>query len=379
LSLDAEPILGCSFETDAFKACWTRLPNIERAQSFSIAESTHPAAEMNAFQAEEIPDSGPQAAVVLLRSPERDELGIKLSHVVADGQAVKQYARLLARLYARLGTDPSHMPEPNIGPRPTGEDVWARLTPDQRGDAKKARSYSIPTWPIPFKGRTGRGLTYRTLVLPLDRLAAIKDHGTRLGATVNDMMLAAFFRGSARVFDPPEGVPLSLMCTADLRRYLADVDRLPIGNISMSGSLDVARVDGEGFDETLARIREHMAVWAATCYGAVGAKRADRMARLGYAVTKALIGTTLRMASRSDKTYLYLTNVGIIDEGDLSFGGLVPVGGHMFGPAAIGGSGVATVSTCNDALTVCMGFCDEDTDSGLIDDVLGHVDEELVE
>ena len=38
----------------------------------------------------------------LLRGPHTDELGIKLSHVPADGQAVKQYAYLLADLYTRL-------------------------------------------------------------------------------------------------------------------------------------------------------------------------------------------------------------------------------------------------------------------------------------
>jgi NRPS condensation-like uncharacterized protein len=377
LSMDAQPILGCSFRTDESKAYWLRLPALDEASVFSVVQTADPDGAMDSFQADEIADEGPQAKAVLLRASGADHLGIKVSHVLADGQAAKQYAYLLADIYSRLGADPGYTPRPDLGHRPTGRDVWDRLSAEQRREARKAKSWANPTWVMPAKGESGRGLTYRAASLGPEAFSAVKAHGRLREATVNDMMLAAVFRACVEQFDPPVGTPLSLMCTADLRRYLPDPEHLPISNISISGSLDIERVDGESFDGTLRRVRERMVVWSKTCYGAAPAASAERLAGLGYRVTKALLSLTFRTAGRSGKTYPWFTNIGIIDESRLSFDGHVPSSGHMYGPAAMGASIVPVVSTYRDTLTVCMGFCEQDCDVSLVDGVLQSVLDEL--
>lgn len=377
LSLDAEPILGCSYQTGAYRAVWRRLEDLDDAVPFSMLESDDPVGATTAFQAAQVDDAGPQAAVSLVRSAERDHLAIKLSHVLADGQAAKQYAYLLAHIYTKLGADPSYSPKPNTARRPTARDVWDNLTPEQRKSAKNGKSWARPTWEIPTRAHTGKRLTYRTTVFEPPSFFALKEYGKQRGATVNDMLLAAFFRASVRAFDPPSGVPLSLMCTVDHRRYLTNADRLPIANISISGSLDIERADGEDFDDTLRRVRERMAAWAETCYGAGPALNAEKMTVLGYGITKRLVGAALKMAARSGKTYAYLTNIGILDEARLGFDGCVPVAAHMFGPAAIGASVVQTVSTYRSALAICMGFCEADCDAAMIERVLRSTTNEL--
>jgi len=374
LSLDAEPILGCSFRTDKFKAYWLRRPDLDSTHFFSLSETPNPDAEMVAFQAQEIADEGPQASVALLRASHADHLGIKISHVVADGQAAKQYTYLLADIYTRLAADPAYVPEPNLAPRPTARDVWNRLTPEQRRDAKKAKSWANPTWVVPITRKAGLGLTYRTASLGPEEFTTIKAYGSQRDATVNDMMLTAVLRSCIRQFDPPAGVPLSLMCTADLRRYLPESE-LPIANISISGSLDIERIDGEGFDETLGRVRERMAAWAKTCYGAGPAVNAERLASLGYRTTKALLWATFRMAGGSGKTYPWFTNIGIIDDARLSFDGDVPIAGHVFGPAAMEASIVPVVSTYRGTLTICMGSGESDAD--MVERTLQSTMEEL--
>jgi NRPS condensation-like uncharacterized protein len=372
MSLDAEPILGCSLETDRFKPCWVRIRDLEATRPFSIEQTDHPDLAMLAFQAEEIDDAGPQIAVRILRTEAADVLAIKTSHVVADGQAAKQFAYLLADLYTHLAADASYAPVPNLASRPTGRDVWDNLTREQRRHARKAKSWANPTWDVPFKGdgRSGGGLTYRTISIAPEQFAALKAHGKRLGATVNDVLLTAVFRACVQEFDPPVGVPLSLMCTADLRRYLPDAARLPIANISISGSLDLDRIEGERFDQTLMRVRQRMDAWAVACHGAGVAASTEKLAGLGYRATKALLGAAFRAAGSSHRTYPWFTNVGIIDDSRLSFGGLVPVAGHVFGPAAFGASIVPLISTYRDTLTICMGFCADDCDSEVVQRVL---------
>jgi len=370
LSLDAEPTLGCSFLTDEWKAYWSRIPSLDDAECFSAIDSADPDEDMDVFQAHEISDAGPQVAVALFSARDAEHVGIKVSHVLADGQAAKQYAYLLADIYSRLASDPSYVPQPNLTARPTGKDIWARLTPEQRTEAKRAKSWVSPTWVIPRKGSSGMGLTYRTAFVEPDLFVRLKEYGQRRDATVNDLMLTGVFRACVALFDPPTGVPLSLMCTADLRRYLPDPKQLPISNISISGSLDIERVDGETFSETLLRVRERMAVWARQCYGAGPFANAEKLTALGYRVTKALLGLTFRTAGGSGKTYPWFTNIGVLDEALLSFAGVTPTSGHMYGPAGNGPAIVPVVSTYRDRLAICMGLCEADMDTRVILDFL---------
>ena len=377
LSLDAEPVLGCAFRTDAFKPYWLRRPDLGVAECLSVTETADPTSAMNAFQAEEIDDAGPQAKVGVFRMPDADTLGIKISHVLADGQAAKQYAYLLADIYTRLGHDASYVPEPNLAERPSGRDVLEHLTPEQRRDAKRAQSWVNPTWEIPAKGSSGQGLTYLTTTLDPETFSALKSYGNARGATVNDMMLAAVFRTCVRLFDPPTGVRHSLMCTADLRRYLPNAGLLPISNISISGSLGIERVGDETFCETLGRVRASMAAWAKTCYGAWQSANAEKFTVLGYRATKFLMGSMFRLAGGSGKTYPFFTNIGVIDDARLVFDGAVPLAAHVFGPASGGGSVVPVISTYRGTLTVCMGFCEEDLDASVVRQLLAGIRQEI--
>jgi NRPS condensation-like uncharacterized protein len=371
LSLDAEPVAGCAFRTDERRAYWQRLDDLDCATLLVKDAVEDPDTDVRSFQALEVADSGPQASVALFRAHDRDVLNIKLSHVFADGQASKRYAYLLATIYTRLGSDPAFVPEPNLRPRPTGRDVWASLTREQRREAKKAKSWTNPTWPVPpGMGSTGERLSYRWTTIPPERFASLKAYGSERGCTVNDMMLTAVLRACIALLDPPAGVPLSLMYTADLRRYLPDPDDVPLCNLSISGSLDLQRVDGEGFSDTLARVHERMGQWAQMCHGAGPLASAERLAGLGYRTTERLLGMAFRMAGSSGKTYPWFTNIGIIDEAKVSFDGATPSEALMFGPAVSGMSIVPVVSTYRDSLTVSAGFCESDMEADRIDEFL---------
>lgn len=377
LSLDAEPILGCSFQADSFRAYWRRIEDLDTVEAFSAIETEHADQEVITFQALEVDDAGPQVAACLFRSPCKDVLGIKLSHISGDGQAAKSYAYLLSEIYTRLGTNPSWRPEPNATARPTPKDVWNALDPGQRRQARRAKYWTAPNWLIPAKARTGEGLTYRFLTLAPERFDALKACGRESEASINDMLLTGFFRACVRAFDPDHGKPLSLMCTADLRRYLPDVARLPIANVSLFGSLGIERVGGEDFGDTLHRVRERMNAWAQTCYGAGPALSVERIGSLGYKPMRRVLETALRIVGGSGRTYPWFTNMGILDEGRLGFDDRTPSAANIYGPAAFGASVVPTISTYRKALTVCMGSCDEDFDPELVRLVLHFTEEEL--
>jgi len=377
LSFDAEPVVGCAFRTDERRAYWQRLQDLDSTAVITQEKVTDPDATMRAFQAVEVGDEGPQAAVALFRAAERDVLGIKVSHVLADGQAAKQYAYLLADIYSRLRADPEFVPEPNPRERPSGRDVWANLSPEQRREARKAKSWTSPTWPAPETDDPGSGLTYQWVTLPPELFVALKSYGSDRGCTVNDMMLTAVLRACISSLDPPAGVPLSLMYTADLRRYLPGAATLPISNVSISGSLDIERVINESFEDTLRRAHLRMQQWTEMCHGAGPLASAERIASLGYRMTERLLGLAFRAGGSSGKTYPWFTNIGIIDDARLLFDGVAPDSVFMFGPGAVGVSIVPVISTYRDALTVSMGYGDSEDNARLVGELLGSIAGEL--
>ncbi len=382
LSFDAEPVVGCAFRTDERKAYWKRLSDFDGTTVSVHENAADPDEMMRSFQAVPLEDEGPQAGVALFRAAERDVLGVKISHVVGDGRAAKQYAYLLASIYSRLAVDAEFAPVPNLRPRPSGRDVWANLTASQRREARKARSWTSPTWPAPETTSAGEGLTYRWITLPPQRFAVLKAYGADRGCTVNDMLLTAVLRACISRLNPPVGVPLSLMYTADLRRYLPDAATLPVCNLSISGSLDIERVVDESFEDTLRRVHQRMQRWAEMCHGAGPLASAERVAGLGYRITERLLGLAFRAGTASDrtaqKTYPWFTNIGIIDDTNLLFDGVAPDSGLMFGPGANGMSIVPVVSTYRDALTVCMGYCDSDENTRLVEELLSSIAGEII-
>lgn len=375
LTLDAEPVLGCSFVIER-KAFWRRISDLDGASAFTMTETDDPERMLIRFQADGVADAGPQAAVLLLRTPDHDELGIKLSHVPVDGQGAKHYAYLLAGTYTALLADPSFVPVPNVSPRPTAADVWANLSPDQRTAAKKAKSWAVPNWPAPLGGAAGTGITYRALDVPPERFRALKEYGKRLGATVNETFLALYFRALVRALDPPDKTRLSLMSTADHRRYLPDPDAHPIGMLSISGPLGIERVHGEPLEGTIGRVREAMAAWERQCYGAGPAFNAGKLGRFSYKTVKRILTMSFGMSPKG-MTYPYFTNIGVLDDTRLGFGTLTPVDGSMCGPASLGASPIATVSTYADALTVSMGCSEDRAATDITDEILGLLDDEI--
>ena len=378
VSLDAEPVLGCALRTGIFRVWWERLPDLDANVPFTVGTSADPDSEAIPYQTAAIDSAGPQVAVRMLQASRGDEVIISVNHDAADGQGVKQYAYVLADIYSRLLQDPSYVPEPNMAARPTPADVWSALSADQKSAANKTPKMTMPNWEFPYKAITGGGRTLRELEVVPERLRSIKAYGATTGASINALMLTAFFRAVCRAFPPPVGQPMSLPFTVDHRRYLKDREDIPVSNLAISLWLGVAHVEGELFHDTLGRVMEQLDAWRDAMWGAKSLMQATGLVRLGYTPVRLMMGAINSASAKAGKTSPVFTNIGVLDPGRLCFGALVPVSARLSGPAAFGPSLVPTISTYRDTLTVSMGFCEADIDTAVVDRVLGYMDEELV-
>lgn len=247
LSVDAEPVLGCCFVEDSVRAYWRRFEQLDTMEWCRVEENTgdQGKALQRVLTMPLQPDSR-QLQVHVLRLDGKDILCIKMNHACTDGAGVKEYLRLLSVIYTKLCENPSWVPVPNTSGRRDAGPVFEAL-----GIADPRMAYSPqlaalrPTWAFPY--RNGVPETFRFVIRRLDSacLDGILSYARERKATLNDMILTAYYRALFEMQAPVPGEPMEIYVTCDLRRYLPDRKAGTVCNLSGILNARVARVEGE--------------------------------------------------------------------------------------------------------------------------------------
>ena len=282
-------------------------------------------------------------------------------------------AYLLAETYTRVLADPGYAPVPNLEPRPSHADLWAALTPEQRDAAKNGPGMATPRWRKPVSAGPGSGLAARELTIEPQRLAAVRAYGRAHDATVNDMLVTALLRSLAQMFPAGKDRLLGASISADLRPFVDDPRFERVCTLASPMTIGVAYDGNDTFDVTLGRVvattRAHKeSLWGGNLYGGI---------ELPYRIARGIWRAYRGIFGKSGTMPPVVMNIGVLDEGRLSFGGIAPVAAHILGSfGRTPGFGV-TMSTYRDTLTVWLGAHQEDVDPAINERVLAGMDEEL--
>jgi NRPS condensation-like uncharacterized protein len=325
LTLDAEPVLGCRFVSHWRKPYWERLERSNR-ETFLFAKDE---GEYAAFRNTSMdPYSGPQIKACLWRSSSGDRLLLKVSHEIADAAALKDISCTISNLYSKLASEPHLQPQPNLkGSR----SIWQVM--------RHIRWYSYPricvdslrdSWPLlrhpktytlPLEAGPRAPLAFAARLLADNQVACLAEYGRARDATLNDVMLAAFFRALVSDGNWDGCSQLRLGTSVDLRGYIPSGRAEGICNLSvaMIGYPDLGTDLGDDFASTMERIafltRSRKANWLGMgmCLGIVP---------LGYLphgwVTRLLTKMTDQAYKKGYSMYA-LTNMGAINPDHVAF------------------------------------------------------------
>jgi NRPS condensation-like uncharacterized protein len=257
LALDAEPILGCRFVYDDWRPYWLRLENIDDDQlviaNDADAYEKFKLESLDAFE-------GPQIRACLWRGPGGDKLLLKVAHLASDAGGVKEISSIISGIYNRLKDDPEYRPVPNLqGSRSIWQVMceipWHKYPKIFFNHLRSTYSKLVPLATHQISIAIGPGQTKLVVHdLPagqVDRLAA---WGRERQATLNDLLMAAFFRAQAKVGDWDGKSQLRLYYTADLRRYIPGGRGRAVCNMSAIEFMRLGTDLGEDFDHTLKRV-----------------------------------------------------------------------------------------------------------------------------
>jgi len=370
LLVDTEPVLGCRFVTtggpprferrrdlDAVMVCPVEpLPPDDGALGARLARATDPTTD-------------PLVSVTLLRG-ERDVVWLRLSHLVGDGAGARDCLYRLATLTRALREDPDHRPAPNPTGRPglaqvtRAQGIWGRLRMLRRGARDlRSRWYPRAWWRLTTTpGVTGVAAGGRAYVwhhLGAGQVGAMRAYSRERRATLNDLLVAAYLRGLARVIRPAPQVPMRLRFTVDLRRYLPGGQASAVCNLSAFGFLNAGPGPDRTFEEVVDRVSAEMRGLKADC---LGLGESALFGPLAAAVPHAWMERALRaqegLPPAPELLTPTITNFGAFRPDELAVDGLRARSAFLLPPVMFPPGFAIAASGCAEGITLSAGFCE---------------------
>lgn len=314
-------ILHSSFQTVVYRAVWRVHWDFDPMEAFSAVTVTGDLTEEvnNAMQRVVPFDGKLQLHCTLITNGEQSAVVLNVGHMCADGSDSRYLLEKLMVLYNCFceNGDPASVHLKN-GTRNL-EQACRHLTIRDRlklykrpvGGAKT--EYVFPT-EVPGTPRIV------SEEIPAELIATARKKAKAHGASVNDLLLTAFYHATVKQLNLPVATPMGIQSAMDLRRYIPDGDSKGVCNLS--GSMNTSL--NEGIKDTFLDTLQEIAAQTA-------AIKEDKLAGLYDFPMMAQIFRWLpfdTVSSLGGKVYgsatLAMTNMGVLNPNKFAAEGLLP-------------------------------------------------------
>lgn len=390
LSVDAAPVLGCRWVERGWRAPqWLRRDDLDEVSLCTLQETDDWEAARRDFLITTIlPETDPLVQVLVIRIPseQRDLLCIKLHHITADGGGLKHYVRMLCEIYRSLGQDEAYFPTPNL----TGRRGLDQLLDCMSWRTLPARWWRFlvdtfrfwffqPNWK--FAGGPRGKAERRTYVfhhLDTAQVNHVRLVAKRLGGTVNDLVMAAFYRALSREHSPFFWVPRRVLSTVDLRRYLPGRQAETITNLSAFYYTALPNAPYGSLQESVRAFQEQME-GIKRCQIGLGETVAviPMLRLLPYKIYGPLFGLGLRTIGALLPPVL--TNMGHMSSEEYNLGsGCVITKGYLAASVIYPPHLGLAVSGFDQQLSITVGFCQTSFSTDEVQALLQQITDELL-
>lgn len=381
-TLDIEPVLGCRFVEDRPTPYWERRDDLDQIDWCPVIKTTEPQVNQLLQQFWATPTEPTEDPLVQARifRTHQDILCIKIDHSCSDGGGLKEYVKLVEFIYNQLGKNLFFTPEANPHYSRESSQIFAPLgitEPLQSWD--QSRTNALPTWSFPSNPGEDSKPTHTIRQIDKEHFALLKEYSQSQNVTVNDLLITAYYRAFFTVTDYADQVPRCVQVTVDLRRYHPNRKADGICNLSGSEHIHVSHEPNERFDHTLQRVKQQMDNHKQNLCGMHTAFVFEFFASLGLEGTCQWFQGARASAIQDNLSTPFLSNFGYLSEAILSFGDLQAEQGYMISPCFFSPGFMASASTYNDVLTLCVGYYQSSRDTAMVETFLDLMITELLE
>ena len=373
LSMDMVPLLGSRFVVGKFHPYWEKVSQYRDADIISFVDCANPEAEISRFitgMTNEL--TGPQLMVRVIRSSNKDTLCIVMNHMVCDAAGFKEYLYLLSAIYTKLENGAGSMPEYHEGSR-SAKQIYRQFNLLER-----LKIALLPNEPVKNKNNIYFPLSKKGNLSPFilthevsqEKFHSLREYGNEHAATMNDIVLTAYYRALYEILDIKQGESLTVPCMVDLRRYLPNKEADAICNLS--SMCNIGPEIGADFEETLVKVTREMNAWKKGYPGLHGLSTLNLIfTLLPFSTVKEL------MRKKFVNPLIAISNLGIIDSERFLFGKTPIEEAFATGSIKYPPYFQLALTSFNDTITFSVGLYGTEDDRELVQKFLGILDKEL--
>lgn len=329
--VESVDVLHGTFFTEGIGAHWKLNENVDESNYFLYVQTDgDPAPTANTLSLMPVySEDKVQIHCTLVQSENASCVVVRMSHLVVDGGDGKYLLGKLAEAYNMIAeTGNADALEIKNGSR-APEKVYDKVSKEdmkklQKSSPSSSDVRSFYPYPTEEPGRNRLVLAK----LPGDVMNAARKKAKSVGASVNDMMIAATYHAYAKMEGIDAAAPMCMNSTMDLRRHCVDGESEGLCNMSGSFMTLLEKGVQQSFSETLAIVAEQTTkVKENPLAGLEGMPIVHALAR------NVPIGLLLEIMGKVYGTApVGITNLGNLKCADFALGGIVPNGGIFGGP-----------------------------------------------
>jgi NRPS condensation-like uncharacterized protein len=344
-----------------------------------VFETDTPEEDATAWMTKEFdPSRDPLVQIGIFRSA-RDRIVFKVSHLIVDAGGTKQVAYMIAGLYRQLTDTPAMEVTPNFkGDRSFAQVMkqfgwrdkfaWLRLA------FRDAWKRAVPWNKLPLKGSTGQPTqrTYSYVHTSQAEGEQLKLLSRQHQATINDILITALARGIYEYLDAPNGTPLRLVNTVDLRRYMPRGEAEALCNLSCFSYPCLGPKTDQTFTEQLSIASHTMQTLKKDVLGMGDVPSVGLLVRWApFGILRVLFVPLIkRLYPMMSPAF---TNMGRIDEDKLRFDDVGIehawlTASVIYPPFLVGG-----ISGFRNRITLSLGHCETSLDKTKADQLLSNI------
>ena len=393
VTLDMVPVLGFRF-VEAGAPYWERIPLPGAQDIVHIHLSINRGDDLQKVLTLPLdPKTSPPIRLDIIRGELCDTLCISVHHAVMDAHGLIVYAQILADCYRN--PDFWRVNYPVTCTDRSLAKVLSQFPETKRIPAATPAEYPNPDWAFPAPSGDCKERAFAIRTCSPDRLTAIKNVTKSLGATVNDILLAAFFSALCDYIHPEPGLTVPILVSIDMWRYLNRIDpvhsckepssgsaapALPLDEIvNMSVAFNITMPTGTyTFKERIRQATAAMRVHKANNPGLASAIDIESFGYANYAGIRERVRTMTESAWGSAAKTPFLGNIGVLPESSTAFSPTLPVTTAFITGIVINPPGFAlAVTTFRNCITLSIGYgsgsIPPKTMEGFMDTITGYL------
>lgn len=319
------PMFRCKFSNNFFKAQWKENAayDIDNTIKMVYAEQADAQQVCQDFLTQKLDEKKEQVKLLLVRSVSKDILNIVINHMVMDGADIKEFVGLVAEVYTDIINGGKGEVFFKNGSRDELQ-IMDSFNDKQRKTVEKLVSYSKKSKDkiqFPFENTDKKQWKpfIEKMIIPSNIFLNVKSKAKELGYTINDLVVAGFYRAIYKMVDIKTNQTLGIPCMVDLRKYMENGQSYGATNLTSMVICNIGNDIGEDIYQTLDKVKKEMDKLKNNYPGLHGLPLLRKVFKYApYGLAKFLIGTFFK------NPLLGISNIGVVKENKLNFNGVTP-------------------------------------------------------